>query len=191
MLLARPVRASSITINDTLINNTVQVIYNDTNLTTSAFTANCTPTAGSTTTVGSANCTEPSMTFTVDDNSTFGGGNPTIEINFYEADGVTLSDTLLVTSTNTTACLTCTPTVHAVLTFASGPGLTAYTGGTGIDLLNVPEGSISGVLGQHQTDPVTLTVNTAPVPEPASIMLLGTGVLTLVGGRRFRRSRAR
>lgn len=185
-LLARPVRASSITIDDTLLNNTVQVVWSDANFTSAAFTANCMETLGSTTTLGSANCTEPSMTFTVDDNSTLGSGNHTIEANFYEADGVTLSDTLFATVTDTTACPTCTPTVHAILTFESGPGLTAFTGGTGIDLLNLGEGSISAVLGKNQTDPITLTVVTA-VPEPASLLLLGTGVVTLVGGSFLRR----
>ena len=183
LLLARPVRAipiSSITIDDTLLNNTIQVTWSDVNLTSAAFTANCTETPGSTTTLGSANCTEPSLTFTVDDKSTVGSGNHTVEVNFYEADGVTLSDTLFLTTTDTTACPTCTPTVHAILTFESGPGLTPFTGGTGIDLLNLPEGSISAVLGHNQTDPLRLTVATA-VPEPASLLLLGTGLLGLAG----------
>src|SRR5690349_344723 len=132
LLLARPVRAipiSSITIDDTLLNNTIQVIWSDANLTSAAFSPNCTETLSSTTTLGSANCTEPSLTFTVDDNSTVGSGNHTAEVNFYEADGITLSDTLFLTSTDTTACPTCTPTVHAILTFQSGPGLTRLRAG--------------------------------------------------------------
>jgi hypothetical protein len=183
---ATPAHATSITIDDTLPGNTVGVTFVPvpaiSNFTVSA---NCSSSG-----VNQWTCPEASGPVVLTFNLQIPAGEDTGADDYVnvwdDAAMTTISDTLLLAGSLVN------PTLASLqFTFQSGPGVTAFLPAPGRSLANIIEGPNSNVVDFGLADGVTFSVLTSsPVPEPASIVLLGTGVVTLVG-RRFRRRRSR
>jgi hypothetical protein len=80
--------------------------------------------------------------------------------------------------------------IGPITTTPGGIGFNPLCGTSGHDpCLGTTLGTLSFTSQISSTSQGTFTATTAPVPEPASLMLIGTGIITLVGGR-FRRRRS-
>jgi len=188
LLLTRPARADSfITIDDTAANDSVQLTWGGGLFTSFTVSSNCVATG--TAAAGSANCSSEALPIVLglDGPGTLGTGPTTINANIWDDFvGGLLSDTVSIVGTATSSS-----TVHGVLTFQSdvdgGPALTPLAGGAGISPFDFVENGLplSGVLGgPGSLNPTTITLTSdAEVPEPASLLLLGSGLLVLARNR--------
>jgi hypothetical protein len=199
VLLAGPAHAgaiSFITIDDTLPNDHVALTWGGAfpgAFTSFSLSSNCTAAAGTVANAGSADCLETSAgVLTLTGVGTLGGGNNTINVNIWEDHiGGVLSDTLSIVGTQLTS-----DTVRGVLTFRSdvegGPALTPLLGGEGIGLFDFVETGVplTGMLGSPDSlNPVLITATSdADVPEPSSMLLLGSGAV-IATARRLRNRR--
>jgi PEP-CTERM motif len=179
-----PAHATSITIDDTLPGKTVVTFVPVPAVSNFTVSANCSSSG-----VNQWNCPDASGPVVLSFNLQIPAGEDTGSddyVNWWDdAAMTTISDTLLLAGSLVN------PTLAALqFTFQSGPGVTAFLPAPGRSLANFIEGPNSNVVDFGLVDGVTFSVLTSsPVPEPASIVLFGTGVVTLVG-RRFRRRRS-